>query len=186
METGTLLSSLPINVERVTPVQPAGTTVSVSFGKGRSGLGDEMNQLFQLARKYLYYLPINVSFDFPKDYNRPEKESPGWVPGNWIQDPEERFSRRFCFTLNEHAFDVVMGVGPARQQLYQKRVLITENKWRHDLLGQDLSLQRPSLAHLSIRVDSPQFELPLGRHCLSDTEVNESTHSKVRGFAFGS
>ena len=171
MATGSLLGSEPIKVERVTPAPPAGSTFLVTFERNESRLASELHELQQLARQYLYHLPINIYFCFPDEAEGTTSGSPDWIPGNWTQDPDERFSRRFCFTLQEHMFDVVMGVGQARQQLYQRRVLITEDRWRHDLLSQDLSEQKLSLAHLSIRVDSPQFELPLGRHCLSDTEV---------------
>jgi hypothetical protein len=170
--TGSLLVSQPIVLERISPVQPTGTRFSITFQRDKSSLVEELQKLQEVARKYLYHLPINVFFAVPgRGAESPASTLPDWIPGNWIQDPDERFPKRFCLTLNGHVFDVVMGVGRARQQLYQRRVLITEDRSDHDLLSQDLLPQKLSINHLSIRVDSPQFEMPLGRHCLSDSRL---------------
>ena len=178
LATGSLLESQPILVEQVTPVQPTGSTFSITFEK-QAALAEELRTLYDLARKHLSYLPILIHFEFPSSSSL--TALPGdWLPGNWAQADDERFSKRYCFNLNGKAYDAILAVGPGRYQLYQKGVLITENRRTHDLLSQDTPDRRIDIEHLSIRLESPDFEMPLGRHCLSDTRVLNNVSQHLR------
>ncbi len=175
MATGGLLDSRPVTVEQIAPVLPRGTTFAISFSSDGTTLTEELLRLQQLARAYLYHLPINIHFNLPSPARAGEPSAVQWNPGNWLEDPVEQFSRRYCFNLGaggkEYAFDVIMAIGPNREQIYQNRVLIAENREDYDLLAQDLEARKVYVAHLSIRVESPHFDLPLGRHCLRNTDV---------------
>lgn len=172
MTTGCLLDDSPIRVDSVKPVKSPGTVFEATFKRSTAGgAREELRQLQFVTRKYLYHLPINVRFEFPEDNYGSIPHLNEWTPGNWVTEPEERFSKRFCFGLGDMDYDVVIGVGQTRHQLYQQRVLIAENHRDHDLIGDSFTPKPFRLPHLSVRVDSPGFEVPIGRHCLCNGHV---------------
>ena len=76
------------------------------------------------------------------------------------------YSRRYLLDIDGTSFDVVLSVGATSHELYKQRVLITN---RYNLL---FSKKRKvfEIPYLTIRVDSKDFQVPIGRHCLSNEE----------------
>jgi len=167
--TGSLLESTPIVVERLEEVRPRGTTFDITFKATERTVLEEMNILANLAYKYLYHLPINQFFNVQQKPDMPEPKMQQWIPGNWLLEPNEYLAKRFCFSIGEDTYDVVLALGRKRQALYQKRILITENSIDHNMAEIDPQGAWSNLPYLIVRVDSDSFEMPLGRHCLSDT-----------------
>jgi len=79
----------------------------------------------------------------------------------------ERFGRMYSFSLNGKNYEVVLGLGQEIHEVYQNRVLVSDN---YNLLFYD-SATKPKVPHLKIRLNSPDFDLPFGRHRLRNESV---------------
>ena len=180
---GSLLEGKPIVVERLHEVRPRGTTFDVSFYSNGESISTEMKALAELARKYVYHLPINVFFHIQSSPDLPGLLEAQWIPGNWLQEQDEYLSKRFCFQLEDKTYDVVLALGTSRQAIFQKRVLVSDERLDHSISRLDSSMKWADLPYLVIRIDSNSFDLPLGRHCLSNTDdlipVADYIHSEL-------
>ncbi len=163
--TGALLSEDPIELERIEPVPEAGTEFCIGFEKKLSLLL-MMQKIYNTLTLYVRYLPMDVQVCIPRDT---EKDLPSqWKPIREDWEPfDEPFGQRYHTRINDMTFDIVMSIGNGKHELYQNRVLITD---RYNLLSHHLK-ESWVIPHLHIRVDSPDFELPFGRHCLSNEEI---------------
>jgi hypothetical protein len=163
--TGALLSEDPIKLERIEPVPEAGTEFCIGFEKKLSLLL-MMQKIYNTLTLYVRYLPMDVQVCIPRDI---EKDLPSqWKTIREDWEPfDEPFGQRFHTRINDMTFDIVMSIGNGKHELYQNRVLITD---RYNLLSHHLK-ENWAIPHLHIRVDSPDFELPFGRHCLNNEEI---------------
>lgn len=161
LKTPSLLEDLPITLERVEPVGPHGTRFEFTYKK-RISLREELQELRALLETSVRFLPMNVLVYLPDSDDPGATAVPHFIRGEW-HAPGERFVRRYEFKLANRSFDVVLGLGADTNEVYQNRVLITAT--RYNLLCHDFT---PTfrVPHLTIRVDSPDFQLPFGRHCL--------------------
>ena len=164
-ETGSLLDDRPIEIRKITPVPEQGTLFSITYPKTCS-LKDELNKLSSILRKYVKYLGIDIKVYYPKD-----KDDKWFVPVEKIGEPwtheYENFGHTYTTTIRGKIFEIILGVGLATQEIYQNRVFISD---KYNLLSYDKK-KTLSLPHLRIRVNSPDFELPFGRHRLRNEEI---------------
>ncbi len=167
MQTTSLLDEGPVRLEQFEPVAPRGTSFSISFKKCNS-LVEEMKELDAVLSKYLRFLPISITI-LRSAIDKTGKPCMR-LQGLQIPDREERFERRFSFQREGLNFVAWLGIGAAVHEVYQNRVLITDS---YDLLNHGSVPGNPHLniPHLQIRLDSPDFQLPFGRHRLRNEEV---------------
>ncbi len=171
---GCLLDDAPIKLERIEPVTPRGTRFEITFKKDVS-LTDEMNKLSEILYKYVRYLPMEVIVFTPekaegKNYRRSQLINKTWDAGI------ERCGRQYNFELSGRDYEVMFNLGQQKHELYQNRVFITDkyNLFSH---GKKDCVRIP---HISLRIDSPDFELPFGRHCLRNEEILEDLSNYIR------
>ena len=165
LTAGNLLNNDPVTLERLEPVPPRGTRFQVTFLK-RCSLKAELDSLYQVLEKYIRFLPILTGLAAPGRDKPGLDPSSRWIRGDWWT-PGERFVRFYQFkTPGGQSFEAVLGIGNMVHEIYQHRVWVSD---RYNLLdrGNNTAARPP---HLTIRVDSPDFDLTFGRHCL----VNES------------
>lgn len=180
LTTGCLLNCKPIVVERIEPVLPCGTTFEVTFARRGQPLHREMRAICEMLRKQIRFLNIRVLLEFPPHDKRVSVMQEALEPGCWAKDHDESYARRYCARLDGLSYDIVLALGPTRWQLYQHGVLITEDRTDHHLLCQDRADTAYHPEHLSIRLESPDFEMPLGRHVLSDTDTLKPLAAHIR------
>lgn len=159
--TGSLLDEDPINVMPVNPVPEQGSRFDISF-KSTLGVDQELSKLYAILNKYLSYLPIKIMVqganEFSQDFRRV-------LTRDWkITDS---FGRHYQINHSGMWFDVVISLGQSVSQVYQSRVFISD---QYNLLSMGTS-RKFNIPHLAIRVDSPDFNVPFGRHCLSNEDV---------------
>lgn len=165
MIAGCLLEDTPIRLEQLDQVPAPGTAFEITFEKKRS-LESELNALRNILQRYVRFLTIRIvifnSLLEGSGVIRPEElKSVDW------NTPLERCSQDFNFSLRGVNYEAVLSLGPPVHEIYQNRVLISDS---YNLLSHDLG-NSFSMPHLRIRVDSPDFELPFGRHCLRNEGV---------------
>jgi hypothetical protein len=174
MKAGRLLDGSPITLEQITPVPAQGTRFEITFTKGAS-LEDELCKLQSVLTKYVKYLPLEIVLSLPvKGYPETSLQHQ-WVHGEWSAQAA-MFGRSYSFGLSGRKYEVIFSLGRADHEIYQNRVLVTN---RYNLLSYNLSYEI-SMPHLNIRVDSEDFELPFGRHCLSNEHVLEPLAKHLR------
>jgi hypothetical protein len=158
-QTGSLLEDRPIEIEGVEPVPQAGTRFDITF-QTTSGLAFELRKIREVLVRYCRFLPLEVIV-YQESGGRLEPTKP--VYHDWYA-AGGRAQRSYCFSLKGKSYEASFGLGSSVHELYQNRVMITS---KYNLLfhGQDEPLALPTL---QLRVDSPHFELPFGRHCLRD------------------
>lgn len=168
MRTGCLLDGSPIKLGQVEPVPPQGTRFEITFKKTNS-IHKELNQLANILERYCRYLPIKTGVialegDDPKSPK--SAHIIRTIFGQWASQTE-RFGRMYSFQIGDKKYDVVLGLGIGTHEIYQNLVLVSD---RYNLLFHDLS-SIIKVPHLKFRVNSPDFDLPFGRHCLRNEEV---------------
>lgn len=157
-ELGKMLEPGPFRCERVDPPPRAGTRFDIVF-EPREPLDTVLSHLELVLRNSARYLPVEI--DIAKTAER-AAVSLGFEP--WVSGPA---CRRHQFRAGGCRCDAVLYVGsPAAHTVYQSKVLISS---RYNLLSNDEN--SASVPHLSIRLDSPDFELPFGRHALANEQV---------------
>ncbi len=172
--TGSLLEEKAIDLERLAEVPEAGTEFCIEFAKDGS-LRDEMLRLLQILRSYLRFLPLAVQIYIPGDDQHE-------IPGQWESfrsDWEpfmETFGKSYHISLHNYTFEIVLSLDESVHEIYQNRVFVTS---RYNLIAADLD-DAWHLPHLHIRVDSPDFELPFGRHCLRNDEILKPLAAAIR------
>lgn len=174
MVAGRLLDEEPIKLERVEPIPQQGTRFEITFRK-KNSLREELKKLGDILERYVRYLPLAIVV-FERIGDEPDApERPRWIRGTW-EIMTERFGRMFSFELDRKAYEVIIGIESEKHEIYQNRVLISN---RYNLLSHDLHNEL-KVPHLKIRVDSPDFELPFGRHCLCNEEVLNQLSKHLR------
>jgi len=134
-----------------------------------------MEALYQILHRYVRYLPIRIIVFIPDEQNKKSKGNPKWVNELW---PE--FPANLCmfqqFQIKQKHYNVTLCMGKQTEEVYQNGVYITN---KYFLLSHDLE-KKWTIPHLSILVDSPDFELPFGRHCISSDHVLSPLARKIR------
>ncbi len=172
--TGALLSEKPIQIERIEPVPERGTEFCIGFEK-KHALSITMHKIYQTLVNSVRYLPLDIQVCIPQDPKNGTATQWKTIRRDW--DPyDEPFGQRFSTRINGASYDIVMSLGSGKHELYQNRVLITD---RYNLLSYK-SKETWLIPHLHIRVDSPDFELPFGRHCLSNEEILPALCRRLR------
>ncbi len=164
MQIGSLLDGKPIHVQRVEPVGEPGTRFAITFKK-KISLAQELQRLGDVLYSYVRYLPMTITIQ------KSETGENGASPFRHINDRwsayGERLGRKYTFNLGVNSYDAILGFGQNSYEIYQNQVMVTDryNLFSHDL-GRDITIPG-----ISVRVDSPDFELPFGRHGLRNEEV---------------
>jgi hypothetical protein len=177
LDAGCLIDNSPIRIERIEPLPDRGTSFEITFEKN-SSLPEELNLLADVLQRYVKFLPIRIYIFELKMDSSGIPEQVRWVPyatADWTCD-RERFPRQYQFSFNGQPFEVVLGLDMAVHEIYQKRVFISDN---YDLVASGLS-DVQKIPHLKIRVDSPAFELPFGRHRLQNEALLEPLSRYLR------
>ena len=177
-KAGNLLSDDPIHIVREKNSKQKGTAFRVSF-KSSKELEKEVEALYQVLQRYVKYLPMRIIVFSPDTENPSEKGKPRWVNDNWPEFPEQLCMHR-QITINELQYNVTLSLGTRTEEIYQNGVFITN---RYSLLSNELE-EKWLIPYLSILVDSPDFELPFGRHCLSNEYVLPELSRKIRQSMF--
>ncbi len=173
-ETGSLLDDATITLQRIEPVPESGTTFCIRF-RTKKTLAGVMQELENVLNTYVRYVPMEIRIFLPD--NAENKSSGTWriIAADWELDDASIF-KSYSIRLHDCAFEIVLSIGKARHEIYQNRVFISNG---YNLLSHDME-QNWSVPGLRIRVDSPDFELPFGRHCLCNEDVLESLARTIR------
>lgn len=177
-KAGNLLSDDPIHIVREKDRKQNGTIFRVSF-KSTKELGKEVEALYHVLRRYVKYLPMRIIVFSPDAENPSEKGNPNWVNDNWPEFPEQLCMHQ-QITINELQYNVTLSLGTRLEEIYQNGVFVTN---KYYLLSFDRE-EKWHIPYLSILVDSPDFELPFGRHCLSNEYVLTELSRKIRQSMF--
>lgn len=162
MVVGRLLDDRPIRLERVVPVPPPGTRFDVTFAR-KETLGREMAALRRVLERYVCHLPLDILIAVPDATGDAPYLS---INQDW-NTTKGSAGRGYRFTLDGRRFEVTLGLGRGEHEVFQNRVLVST---RYNLLSADLD-EKLEVPCLRVRVDSPDFELPFGRHALRDDDV---------------
>jgi len=174
-KAGNLLSNDSIKIEQVKQIPEAGTEFCIEFKKTKS-LGEVMKKLYGVLETYLKYLPFEISVCLPYSVKGENMHTHiASVCGNWEMCIDD-FGKMYEFKLDGYRFELVMSLKSGRHEVYQNRVYITN---KYNLLDHDI-VDNWYIPFLEIRVDSPDFDLPFGRHCLRNEEILYSLSSKIR------
>ncbi|RPH95284.1 MAG: hypothetical protein EHM72_15085 [Calditrichaeota bacterium] len=173
-ETGSLLEETPITLERLEPVPDHGTTFCIQFKKKKS-LHQMMHDLEQILEKYVSFLPLSIRILIPADEDKGKSEYWHEIGRHW-EFGAAAFSQSHELVLQGNRFEVILSLEDGSHDIYQNRVFVTS---KYNLLSFDLG-QAWQIPHLAIRVDSPDFELPFGRHCLSNEEILRPLTRQIR------
>lgn len=174
MKTGCLLDGVPIKLECIKPVPPKGTRFEITFKKSVP-LEDELSKLHSILNRYVRFLPIEIVLFRPVNDYPESRSQPIWIHDEWGAQAA-MFGKSYAFNIGRGKYEAIFSLGPANHELYQSRVLITN---RYNLLAYDVSCDM-HMPHLNIRIDSKDFKLPFGRHCLSNENVLDKLAKHLR------
>ena len=169
MKANCLLDEDLILLEKLHDIPLQGTKFEITFTKELS-LDKELLELEKVLRTYLRYKDITISISDQNGDSRRWLQPHGW-DSKGLYDYADPYSRRYLLDLDGTRFDVVLSIGATSHEVYKQRVLITN---RYNLLFAKGKKVR-EIPYLTIRVDSDDFQVPIGRHCLS----NEGEISKL-------
>ncbi len=164
MESYSLLDAKPVQIRRMENPGGSGTTFAVSYRK-KVSLAQELLKLGDVLSRYLRYLPMTITVQNLASF-QPGGQNFRYINDQWSAY-RERVGRKYTFTINDYSFEAILGIGKGSQEIYQNHVLITD---KYDLFFHDWG-KSVSLPKLSVRIDSPDFELPFGRHGLRNEEI---------------
>ena len=172
MKAKCLLDDDSILLEQIDPVPPTGTKFEITFKKEHS-LNKELLKLEQILENYLRYKDITICV------SSSDGQFTHWLqPRSWggmgMDSYLTPYSRRYILDLDGTSFDVVLSIGATSHELYKQRVLITK---RYNLLFP--KKRTAEIPYLTIRVDSNDFQVPIGRHCLSNEELLAGLSQKL-------
>jgi hypothetical protein len=181
LDTHSLADDSPVTLKQFAPVPPQGTQFGVSFQKEKEmNLEDELKRLGDILEKYVRFLTMTIMIqeDFQDSESGEHQVRLRSINCDW-SDNSERFRKRYSFSHNRKNYTAILSVGSPVHELYQNDVLITD---RYNLVSHDLRSkgERFVVPHLRIRIDSPDFELPFGRHCLRNESVLDDITSHIR------
>jgi hypothetical protein len=163
VRTGSLLETGPVKVETMPVPNASGTTFAITF-ESNVPLQEEIDLLAEILRTYVRFLPMSITV---QQYHAGSGMSADFLHINEAWSPYVfRGGKKYNFVIDGSEFEVILSLGHNRHEIYQNRVLVTD---RYKLLCQDL-VDNISIDSLDIRVDSPDFELPFGRHGLRNEE----------------
>jgi len=171
--TGSLINCDEIIIEKQKDVLPQGTRIEVTFKKTGS-LYAYMKRMHTVLQDFTRYLSMEVIVHMPAGGDEPEGYAVG-INDNWkpMYDPATIAEH---FTYGFKRFDIVMGIGSGRQEIYQSRIKITDT---YNLISYDLPKSWP-ISNIWIRVDSPDFRLPFGRHKLMNEGILSPLSEYIR------
>jgi len=164
MTAGNLCSDDPIHLEQVEPVPPHGTRFEITF-ETDVPLHEALAKLREVLERYVQYLPIDIVIH-DRDAAPGHPKLIRLYRASWAPRPDA-FGRAYTFRTAGLECSVAIEVGPAFHEVYQNRVFVSG---RYNLISHDLE-NKIEIPHLGIRIDSPDFALPFGRHCLRDESV---------------
>lgn len=181
LETGSLVDDSPVTIKQFAPPPPQGSRFGISFKVAKpNSLGEELRLLGDVLWRYVRYLPMSISvqeesFDSQNGGRAMNLRS----INNDISSDGDIFTKRYPANIKGKEFQIFIGVGPQVHEIYQNSVLVTD---RYNLVSYDLKGEKSkySIPHLRIRVDSPAFELPFGRHCLRNEYVLKDVAAYIR------
>ncbi len=164
MKANCLLDDDLILLEKLHDISPQGTKFEITFTK-EHGLHKELLELEKVLKTYLRYKDITISISDQNGESRRWLQPYGW-DSKGLYGYADPYSRRYLLDLDGKKFDVVLSIGETSHEVYKQRVLITN---RYNLLFTKGKRVR-EIPYLTIRVDSDDFMLPIGRHCLSNED----------------
>jgi len=173
-KAGKLDSEEDIHVQKLDQVRPHGTTFRITFKK-KCSLFEEMSQLKEILTRYVRYLPIQIYISVPTNENEESHPVQYGINEDW-SSYYDSFTQDYKIDVGEDSFEVQISIGENLHEIYQNKVLVSNN---YDLVSSDLK-EEWALQCLAIRVNGSSFELPFGRHCLSDEEILKPLSKKIR------
>jgi hypothetical protein len=164
-KAGSLLENTPILISQLSTEVKSGTTFFIAF-KSTLSLKKEMEAYRDILKKYVLFLPMLIQIWIPETDEDDSEQFPETInqewPGNSLQ-----YYKSYKSSIGNKVFFVVLGIGKTGSTIFQNGVMIT-GKYNLFSFGNHKEIEIPGL---SILVDSPAFELPFGRHCLSNENV---------------
>ncbi len=159
-ETDNLLDDKPIVINQLKQVRPQGTRFDISF-ESNSHLAAEIRNLSNVLKRYVRYIPMDIIVKIPVEENVPEH--PITINESWAGGLGD-FAKTYKFTHRNKNYELVLSIGSSVHDIYQKRVFITN---KYNLLNQDYKSSN-SIPFINVKLESADFELPFGRHCISN------------------
>ena len=172
-QAGKLDGTGDIRVRPVLSDIPRGTTFRITY-KSTLSLMKEMTLLKEVLVRYTRFLPFHITIALPLNGDE-SKQIPYSINENW-DTYSDSFSRKYNLQIKGNSYEVHMDLGDSVHEIYQNRVLVSSS---YNLLSHGLKNEW-NLGYLTIRVNSSSFELPFGRHCLSDEEILHPLSAKIR------
>jgi hypothetical protein len=169
-ETGSLLENKPVTLTRLENITSHGTRFEITFKK-RVPLFKELEAIIGILDHYVKYMDLNIRVLVPFEegiINVDGTEIPNQLVR--IKTPwknRETFSMTYHFDIKECHFEAVVEVGRSFTELYQNRVLIANTYSLFEVIDE----KKAVIPHINIKVDSPDFSLPFGRHKLINEEI---------------
>ena len=131
--TGSLIKCDPIKLEKQEEVLPQGTRLEVTIENSVTRYR-YMQRLHDILNEYARFLRMDINVQLPSDGDESEALMVT-INDRWMHplDPGILTSQ---FTYGGNNFDIVMGIGPGSQEIYQSRILITRE---YNLISYDLT-----------------------------------------------
>ena len=177
LKAGCLLDDAPVYIERAESPQPRGTRFEITFDSSIP-VREVLEKYKEVLYRYVRYLPIQIILFELKGRN-PKNPGSAEVIYSSNGDGEyetEHFGRLFSFRLGLAKYRVAIALGSPVHEVYQNSVMICD---RYNLFFHDRR-EKPRIPHISLRVDSPDFELPFGRHRLNNEEILDPLSRHLR------
>ncbi len=162
--TGSLINCDPIKLEKQEEVLPQGTRLEVTIESSVTRYR-YMQRLHDVLNDYARFLRMEINVQLPADGD--ESEALMLTINDRWGHPLDPGVITSHFTYGGNHFDIVMGVGPGGQEIYQSRILISRE---YNLISYGLP-KSWEISNLWIRIDSPDFQLPFGRHRLMNENI---------------
>ena len=163
-----------IRVRLLSTSIPKGTTFRITFGSTNT-LMREMELLKEILVMYTRFLPIHIAIAVPMNEHEDATHILHSINENW-DSYSDYFSRKYDLDIKGNSYEINMNLGENVHEVYQNKVLVSSN---YNLLSHGLKKDW-ALGYLAIRVNSSAFELPFGRHCLSDEDILNPLSRKIR------
>ena len=175
LSTGSLLDDASVRLECIAGSRPHGTRLEITFARVVP-LEEELRRIRDVLYQYCRYLPMDIIVCMPGGEGDSAPPKHEYVRDEWAPQAD-RFGQGYTdVRLDDTTFEIILSLGNGTHELYQNRVLIST---RYNLFSRDLSVPL-YVPHIRVRVDSPDFEVPFGRHCLTNEEVLRSLSAHLR------
>jgi hypothetical protein len=165
---GSLLSDEPIIISRIYQKEmKKGTVFNITFKK-KVPLHEEMIALEKVLKRYVSFRSMIIEIEIPSDpYNDYLKTTHlSSINEPWPGD-EVTFYKSYQIEYRKIKLEIVTGLGATTHSIFQHKIFITDKYNLIDPTG----IIVEKVPGLTIMVDSPDFELPFGRHKLSNEEI---------------